>query len=205
MRAVKYGVVFKDFLTDAPVVGFGELVACLDGCLAGGSIQRAVEDLPGAAGISLGELAGKIGEDVRNVRIFHAARFGTDQKRIRAEFFKIKADGSEIRGVGAHGVKFLGRERDRNRFEQVLGVVAVGGVLDALINDAFVGGVLVDEVHAVAALDNEIGVEHLTDVLCLGKLMLMYKLGLLKDFVLLYRRTHRLGKQRGLLGADELF
>ena len=102
-----------------------------------------------------------------------------------------------------HGVVFLGRERDRERLKEKLGVAGVGGVLDALIDDALVCGVLVDDIQASGIFRKQIGVKGFADIHGFGKLMLLHQGALRKKRLLFRNRSHRLGEERLDFGVNK--
>ena len=157
---------------DAEVAGFevadegGHFVECqgtsgLDGGAAG---EGPAEAVGGGEALEVGGLG--FGDDFAEVGggvdAAEGRGDGAEQPGGGAEGSDVEAEALEIVGVGGDPVAFLGAEFDAGWIEELLGG-GVGGVAEALEEDAFVGGVLVDEIEAAGPGGDDVGAVDLAE------------------------------------------
>ena len=157
---------------DAEVAGFevadegGHFVECqgtsgLDGGSAG---EGPAEAVGGGEALEVGGLG--FGDDFAEigggVDAAEGRGHGAEQPGGGAEGSDVEAEALEIVGVRRDPVAFLGAEFDAGWIEELLGG-GVGGVAEALEEDAFVGGVLVDEIEATGTGGDDVGAVDLAE------------------------------------------
>ena len=119
--------------------------------------------LSARAAAVLGEVVGDVADQARRVGLAQQGRDLAHQDRAGAERLDHQAQRGQFLGAGDDALGLGGVQLDHLGQQQGLaGHAAVAELaLHALVDQALVGGVLVDDDHAVAGLGDDVGLVHL--------------------------------------------
>jgi hypothetical protein len=111
----------------------------------------------------LGQVVGDVADQAGGVGLAQQGRGLADQHGAGAEALDDQAQGRQFVGAGDDALGLGGVQLDHLGQQQGLAGDAAGGhlALHALVDQALVGGVLVDDDHAVAGLGDDVGLVHL--------------------------------------------